>query len=328
MAENTDPEFTAEDLAAQEAEAERKRLEARDALLAMQQIENQVASPTVGPTLLNRRGQPYSGSAMAPVSAPLLENPESVGPAPLSLPLAPGHGRMYMGPASGARLDEWNAGIGPSSVNLVPPPTGPSLTRLQELQALQKPDSTGFQRSTTIGIRDEDPLSDFSMARGSNMMVVNARMQVAADQAAGKESSPQTLMAAMGGGSTGMFTPAQAAAAADRRRVQDWREQQAEQAQAWREQQAGAQTMTETFDAVRGQAATPGTPERVGFWGGKIPAVPATPGVEARGKLSVTKKVMPPAAAPKMREFKTEAEALKSGVKGIVIINGRKAKID
>jgi hypothetical protein len=89
--------------------------------------------------------------------------------------------------------------------------------------------------------------------------------------------------------------------------------------------------MSETVDAVESIPATPGTPERRGFWGGRIPAVPPTPAVPGHGKLTVTKKIpmiQPPAASAKMREFKTEAEAIRSGVKGVVIINGRKAKID
>lgn len=163
-------ELMSEDPAAQEMELQRKRAEERAALLAMQQIENQVASP-------------------AAVS----------GPTPLSLPVS--SGRMYMGPSSGARLDEWNAGRGPSSVNLMPPPTGPAPTRLQELQALDRPsDATGFGGSKTLSIRPADPNSAASIEQGNNMLRVNAQMQVAADQKAGKPSSPQTLLLAIGGG--------------------------------------------------------------------------------------------------------------------------------
>jgi hypothetical protein len=57
--------------------------------------------------------------------------------------------------------------------------------------------------------------------------------------------------------------------------------------------------MSETVDAVDSIPATPGTPEGVSFWGGKIPAVPPTPAVPGHGKLTVTKKIpmiQPPAA--------------------------------
>jgi hypothetical protein len=136
------------------------------------------------------------------------------------------------------------------------------------------------------------------------------------------------------------------------------------------EEQAAFSTVTETFDPVAEQDEIPGTPARRGFFGGTIPAVPGTPAVAPRGRLSITKRVpvvqppavqvpmerppvaptgpktfqdwmnanemrsgnalrVQPAAAPqKIQEFRTEAEALKSGVKGVVIINGRRARID
>jgi hypothetical protein len=285
-------ELMSEDPAAQEMELQRKRAEERAALLAMQQIENQVASP-------------------AAVS----------GPTPLQMEVS--QGRMYMGPNDGPALKEFEARQGPFTgpskvVNLMPPPTGPAPTRLQELQALDRPpDATGFGRSKTLSIRPADPFSDASVAHARNAAVYDAVMKIRANAEAGIPSPPELQALAMSGGATGGLTPAQAAAAADRRRAQDWREQQAE-----------AQTMSETVDAVESIPATPGTPERRGFWGGRIPAVPPTPAVPGHGKLTVTKKIMPPAASEKMREFKTEAEAIRSGVKGVVIINGRKAKID
>jgi hypothetical protein len=168
-------ELMSEDPAAQEMELQRKRAEERAALLAMQQIENQVASP-------------------AAVS----------GPTPLQMEVS--QGRMYMGPNDGPALKEFEARQGPFTgpskvVNLMPPPTGPAPTRLQELQALDRPpDATGFGRSKTLSIRPADPFSDASIEQGNNMLRVNAQMQVAADQKAGKPSSPQTLLLAIGGG--------------------------------------------------------------------------------------------------------------------------------
>jgi hypothetical protein len=228
-------------------------------------------------------------------------------------------GRMYMGPAMTAGQESaFAAAPEGARINLMPPPTGPAPTRLQELQALDRPpDATGFGGSKTLSIRPADPFSDASVAHARNAAVYDAVMKIRANAEAGIPSPPELQALAMSGGATGGLTPAQAAAAADRRRAQDWREQQ-----------AGAQTMSETVDEVNSIPATPGTPEGVSFWGGRIPAVPPTPAVPGHGKLTVTKKIMPPAASEKMREFKTEAEAIRSGVKGVVIINGRKAKID
>jgi hypothetical protein len=76
------------------------------------------------------------------------------------------------------------------------------------------------------------------------------------------------------------------------------------------EEQAAFSTVTETFDPVAEQDEIPGTPERRGFFGGTIPAVPGTPAVAPRGRLSITKRVpvvQPPAVQAPVKAQATPA---------------------
>lgn len=114
--------------------------------------------------------------------------PAPVQPPAAPLPMPVSRGRMYMGPASGPALDAFTAGRGPSSVNLMPPPSGPPPSRLEQAQAQDAPGSR------TIGINDEPPYSDASMANQRNSMIYEAMKKIQAG-----DTSAETRAIAMGG---------------------------------------------------------------------------------------------------------------------------------
>lgn len=103
------------------------------------------------------------------------------------IPAAPDtQGRMYMGPNIGAaelaRIPEGGR------ISLMPPAVTPPASRLEQLQALDRPGSR------TIGIREEPPYSDASLAASQNRMKYEAIQKFMAG-----DRSPAIVMAAIGG---------------------------------------------------------------------------------------------------------------------------------
>ena len=193
-------------------EAERKRLEA-ETIIEMRRLEeetarNRASEASVAPGYEFGRGI----GVLQPPTPP----PAQAAGAPLPMPGS--RNRMYMGPASGAALDAFTAGQGPSTVNLMPPPAAMPEQDQAAMQSrmaaatggesdasatarLQTSDRPGL---TTIGVRSEPPYSDASLANRQNMMRYNAMKAFDAG-----DRSPEVIAAAMGSASGArMPTPA------------------------------------------------------------------------------------------------------------------------
>jgi len=119
-------------------------------------------------------------------------------------------GRMYMGPAmTGEQESAFAAAPRGARINLMPPPTGPAPTRLEQVQMLDRPGTGTYgpdRGDRTIGIRDATP--DLSAAGAQNMMRYEAMQKWRAG-----DRSPETMAMALGQtrGSTGAITPYQSA---------------------------------------------------------------------------------------------------------------------
>lgn len=229
--------------------------------------------------------------------APMLTQVTPSAP-PLTLPVS--RGRMYMGPAlSSAQEREFLQSAPGTSINLVAPPTAPAPTRLERLQAMDRPGTR------TVSLMEESPYSDVSMAAQQAMMRYEAIRRFNAG-----DRSPETVAAALG---TKVTTPrARQTAVVPGVGLVD--------------RETGSvitpvpqtETVTETIPATEGVPATPGQAARSGFLGiGARPAVPATAAIPAAGEKKITRKVTvtsPTATStPGRITTKAQFDALPSG---------------
>lgn len=97
-------------------------------------------------------------------------------------------GRMYMGPAMTPGQEQTFMQSAPGTrINLMPPPSSPPPSRLEQAQAQDAPSSR------TIGIHDEPPYSDASLAAQKNRMAFEAIQKFNAG-----DRSPEVIAAALG----------------------------------------------------------------------------------------------------------------------------------
>jgi hypothetical protein len=250
---------TPEELAKQRADQEAERLKTEQTLKLVGAM-NQTVAPL-------------------PMTLPTQSTP--VGP-PLNLPVS--RGRMYMGPAMSPQQESaFMQTPSTTSQNLMPPPSGPPASRLERAQATDQPGSR------TIGINDEPPYSDLSLANQQNMMRYNAMKAFDAG-----DRSPETMAAAMGN-TRGLPSPMSAAQQLNYS-LQAKRLSQDKEIAMEREKRLlnPPATETETIPAVTGSDAVPAQAARSGFLGiGVRPAIPAVPAVAARGERKITRKVQP-----------------------------------
>jgi hypothetical protein len=95
---------------------------------------------------------------------------------------------MYMGPSMSPEQESaFMQSPAGTRVNLMPPPTAPSPSRLEQAQALDRPGDR------TLSIRSEPPYSDASLAAQKNRMTFEAIQKFNAG-----DKSPEVLAAALG----------------------------------------------------------------------------------------------------------------------------------
>ena len=157
-------------------------------LQGLDALERQVSSGTL-PTQPAPRPAPPA-PPMQPGGAPGYEFGRGIGvlQPPAQSPAPTPQGRMYMGPSmSPDQEQQFMQSPAGTRTNLMPPPSGPPPSRLEQAQAADPPGSR------TIGIHDEPPYSDASMANQQNAMRYEAMKKFQAG-----DRSPEVMAAAMG----------------------------------------------------------------------------------------------------------------------------------
>lgn len=262
-------------------------------------------APVAPPPLINRGGQQYQGSPL--VAAP---------PAP--------QGRMYMGPAmSPDQESAFMQSPAGTRINLMPPPSGPPPSRLEQAQANDQPGSR------TIAINDEPAYSDASLANQRNAMLYNAMKQFDAG-----DRSPEVMAAVLGkSASPGKRYNVAGVGLVDEngkvitahpdspqtRMVQGVGLVDAKTGRVITPsvQKPETQTVTEHIPRKEGVAGTPAQPARKAFLGiGARAAVPAVPEVPTQEAQTISRKVpveAPASAAKSVQPMPKEKSQLVSG---------------
>jgi hypothetical protein len=292
-----EPIPTQEEMNKQAADREAERLKTDQTIKLVGAMNQTVAPlPMTLPTQSSPVGAPpppMTGT-QPPPGAPVAPPPQPGAP-----PMAP-QGRMYMGPSMTAPQESaFMQSPAGTRTNLMPPPSGPPPSRLQQLQAQDQPGSR------TLGIRDEPTYSDASMANQQNAMRYEAMKKFDAG-----DRSPEVIAAAMGRAAPNQMTPYQQA------QVQRWNKpstitpyQQAE-IDRWKRQDSKPETQTETekIAATPGSAGVEAQSARKGIFGiGARPATAAVPAVAPQGERTITRKVpveTPSAKTPSVGEVR------------------------